>query len=422
MCNYFIQLNNGFKINIIPVDNTNFISLNICLRGGSFYDGRNASGASHLLEHICFKKCGNMNQQELNAQMLRMGTEMQGKTYFDMIKFKLTADYSEFKEALNYIRNMYTPLKLSYKEFNDEKKTVLNQFEFDYPLSFAGNAKKKILNTEPWISDIKGTLSSVKKLGVNRIAEMHRNLFSAENSQLFIAGNLNHKDIAYITELFKDVPNQPAVPIKEFSYNKLFNRDDSDIIIKYKSGCFSNVFISFDIAGEYALAADLILAAFADGYASYLYNAMVDENYYTNCIYCDLDRYNAFSLMTFEFECRYDDLVSSIQLFFDCLKKFMDKLSENDYIYAQKFMRNKYLAFSESAEASANAISFSNFALGKSYASCSDIINAFQKITFSDFKEAALNIFDKSNFSCCIEYASKRADIYRTICSGLTSL
>ena len=78
-----ITLNNGLKVLVYPMLNTHSVTIGLYIKAGSGYEKGRFVGTTHLLEHLHFRKCGNLSQEELYYKMERIGSTLRAVTIYN---------------------------------------------------------------------------------------------------------------------------------------------------------------------------------------------------------------------------------------------------------------------------------------------------------------------------------------------------
>lgn len=82
-------LRNGLSVLLYNMPNTHSVTVGLYIKAGSGYKSEYIAGISHLLEHLHFRRCGQISQEELYYKMESMGSTLRGATYRDFISFTM---------------------------------------------------------------------------------------------------------------------------------------------------------------------------------------------------------------------------------------------------------------------------------------------------------------------------------------------
>ena len=82
-------LNNGFHIASFSMPNTHSITVGLYIRAGSKYESFEENGITHFLEHLHFRRLGDLSQQDLYYNMESIGGTLRAQTGRDYLKFSM---------------------------------------------------------------------------------------------------------------------------------------------------------------------------------------------------------------------------------------------------------------------------------------------------------------------------------------------
>ena len=94
------ELPNGMTLLCWPQEHLHGIEFGLYLKGGSVYETEDSQGVSHLLEHLCFRRLGELDHNGLQRLLNRFGAEMDGMTAAEALVFRMTVLPRFFDGAL----------------------------------------------------------------------------------------------------------------------------------------------------------------------------------------------------------------------------------------------------------------------------------------------------------------------------------
>ena len=176
-------LDNGLKLITYEVEGDIF-SIGLAVKVGSLYENRKTSGISHLIEHMLFKGTKNRSIDEFNSDLEELATEMDIYTSYDQTVLSIDVIKSKSEKALEVISDMIINPSFDEKEFNLEKKVVLEEIKMgeDDPEDLAYQGLYKEAYPSNWYNYyIAGDEISVKGIKRNDAINHHKKYYVPNN-------------------------------------------------------------------------------------------------------------------------------------------------------------------------------------------------------------------------------------------------
>ena len=194
-------LQNGITLRSCQLGNTHSITLMLMLRGGAAWEPARQKGITHLVEHLCFRRCAGMCQEEFYDKVECTGGYLRGITYRDRVLFEITVSPSHFNEAADILRNLFQENGWTYEDIRREKAVVFRQMEDgnDYCLE---TMISDLFNHSPCGEPVAGTRKKLEKLTRPQIEAHKAELFRSKNREIILAGPISPDHIRYAREVF----------------------------------------------------------------------------------------------------------------------------------------------------------------------------------------------------------------------------
>lgn len=122
-------LSNVIKVFYIALPNTHSISIGLYIKVGSMYENHSNNGITHLLEHLHFRRLGNMNQDQLYTKMESIGSTLRAATYKDFVRFYMKIRPKFLKESVSIFQELLSYYEWEEEDLEKEKEVVLCQLE-----------------------------------------------------------------------------------------------------------------------------------------------------------------------------------------------------------------------------------------------------------------------------------------------------
>lgn len=186
-------LDNGLRV-CITKEACKKVGCAAAFRAGTVYERGGERGITHMAEHMMFRRLGGTPQRELYMQTRRMGTNMRGSTYRDMLYFGISACKGELDNQLKLIGSIFQTPQWTQSDFVQERKVVLKQISNRYYGQIERYVFEKYM-PENIGGYIMGGQSDVEALTLEQLMRFHREMISTENACAVIYGDLSKDDI-----------------------------------------------------------------------------------------------------------------------------------------------------------------------------------------------------------------------------------
>jgi predicted Zn-dependent peptidase len=202
---YFTKkLDNGLEIVVIPMKNgSNVITTDIFYKVGSGDEVMGKSGIAHMLEHLNFKSTKNLKAGEFDEIVKGFGGVNNASTGFDYTHYYIKSSSKNLSKSLELFAELMQNLNLKDKEFQPERKVVLEERYWrtdNQPtgyLYFRLFNSAFIYNSYHWTPI--GFIDDIKNWTIEEIKEFHKTYYQPQNAVIVVAGDIEPK------EVFKEV-------------------------------------------------------------------------------------------------------------------------------------------------------------------------------------------------------------------------
>lgn len=190
-------LPNGLRILMVPMKNTETVTVVIMIGVGSRYETEREAGLSHFIEHMMFKGTKKRpTTLDISETLDSIGGEFNAWTSVDKTMYYAKVDAKHIGTALDVVSDMYLNSKIEEAEIEREKGTIiqeLNMYE-DTPTVdveiVLGNLLYKKNPLGRSIIGLKKTIASFKR---KDFVDYISRFYVANDTVICIAGNFDEK-------------------------------------------------------------------------------------------------------------------------------------------------------------------------------------------------------------------------------------
>lgn len=279
------HLDNRLKVILVKRDIFPIVSVQVWFRVGASSEMDGKSGIAHFLEHMVFKGTKNLKPGEFSRIIKSLGGEDNAVTSWDYTMYYVNVPSQHIVKVLEILKEIVFDVVFDEKEFNNEKKVILEERRMRYeddPFGqffedFLYNSFKRINYRRPVI----GWEEDIRKLRVEDLVEFYNSFYSPVNAILVIVGNI---DKAYVKREIKRIfevssknltqQKERAENITEFGTGKVeFKTERKDanskaIIVGFRTP-------SYRLAPKDVASLEVLSYILADGRGARLYRDLV---------------------------------------------------------------------------------------------------------------------------------------------------
>jgi predicted Zn-dependent peptidase len=203
-------LPNGMRVVLVPLKDTETITVMILAETGSEYEEKAQNGISHFLEHMCFK--GTIKRphfKDISHELDNLGSSYNAFTSSDHTGYYAKAHWSKTSNLLDIISDIYLHSTFPEEEIEREKGVVIEEINMyeDRPQSKVWEVfSEAVFGDQPAGRTILGTKETVSAITRDDLIAYHKKYYVPEATTLVISGRMDEKKITKeVEEIFSSV-------------------------------------------------------------------------------------------------------------------------------------------------------------------------------------------------------------------------
>lgn len=244
------ELPNGMTLLCWPQDHLHGIEFGLYLKGGPVYETEDSQGVSHLLEHLCFRRLGELDHDGLQRLLNRFGAEMDGMTAAEALVFRMTVLPRFFDGALALFTRFFARAPWTAEEIAKEKQVVLRQIE-QAEEDFEDAVDRAWRETSGGVFPRMGTADAIANMDEFTIFNWQQLIFQPQNACLVLTGNFSEGMELAAIEALSELTNYTDEPPFDQPVPLGFTLRDaeSDLVIDEEGGQ-ACVQLAFDVDSD----------------------------------------------------------------------------------------------------------------------------------------------------------------------------
>lgn len=210
-------LKNGLTVLLQESHSAPVISMNLCCKVGSRYEGPREGGMCHLIEHMIFKGTPTYPVGEIARQVEASGGDINAYTSFDETVFYINMASRYLDEGLKILADAALNPLFDAEELTREKEVVVEEISRaeDSPAQqVSEDLFRTAFTRHPYGRPIAGTRESVRAISRAELLSFYKKWYVGPNLILVIAGDFDTAKMRrHIQKLFGGFPakNAPRV-------------------------------------------------------------------------------------------------------------------------------------------------------------------------------------------------------------------
>jgi predicted Zn-dependent peptidase len=201
-----IILDNGLKLLVAPMKTTRIISVNVFVKIGSRYETIDNNGITHFIEHMLFR--GTVRRPDMlsiSKEIDAIGGDINAATAKEYSHFYVDVLDKHFEKALDVLSDILHNSRFDKSDIEIEKKTILeeNRMYKDLPSRYVRELYDKLLyGRQPLGFSILGEEKILRRVSRKDILNYWGKNFVSTNTIISIAGNVNVEKVQALTNKY----------------------------------------------------------------------------------------------------------------------------------------------------------------------------------------------------------------------------
>ncbi len=211
---------NGLRAIVVPMENTEAVTLLVLVGTGSRYEDKDIGGISHFLEHLFFKGTKSRpTPGQISRTLDKIGAVYNAFTSKEFTGFWVKSAFSEFDIALDIVSDILLEPIFKKEEIEKERGVIFQEKNMreDMPYARAADILENVLYGDtPLGRDIIGTEESIGKIKRDQIVNYLKAYYFGSNAVVAVAGNIGAKDaFVKLEKAFRKMPRGKIRPKKK---------------------------------------------------------------------------------------------------------------------------------------------------------------------------------------------------------------
>lgn len=409
---------NGLRFLEIPLNSTRAVTILILVGVGSSFEKRETNGISHFIEHMFFK--GTKKRPDpikLIEEIDRIGGMRNAFTGKEMTGYWVKVEKSYLEIALDWISDIFLHSKIPEKELEKEKGVILQELNMvlDNPLIYIADLWEETLyGDQPagWL--ILGRKENIKRFKRRDLINYINSHYSPKNTVVVAAGNIEKDLSRKIKKYFSEFDNKKS-PSKVKTEEK---QEKPQVKILRKETDQTHLALGVRAYSVFhpQRFTQKILADLLGGFSSSrIFSEVRQKRGLAYYVGTESEAYSDRGYVVTFAGVSHEDVEKTIKIILREYKRLKEKLvSKKELKKAKDHFQGTLFLSLESSDAIASFYGIQELILGK-ILKPSDIIKKVEKITSSDIRRVANDIFQPQRLNLSLIGPLKNKDKFEKL-------
>jgi predicted Zn-dependent peptidase len=418
-------LNNGLRVVLAPMENSEAITIQVLVGVGSRYEPKKINGISHFLEHMFFKGTKSRPKPgQVHKDLNKIGAAYNAFTSKENTGFWVKSSAKDFDVGLNVVSDILLEPLFKNEEIEKERNVIIqeiNMIEDDPPRKIISDLENVLYGNQPVGWDISGKKETVRSIKRTDIIKYKSDNYLSENMIVVVAGNFDkNTTFKKIQKSFKRIKkgrNKPAEKVK------VFQKSPQIKIIKKQSDQthFALALKGYDMFDEKRYALNILAAILGGNMSSMLFTEIREKLGLAYYVYAYGDQYTDCGYLGMAAGIPHDKFKKVIRIIIKIIKNIKEKgISKKDLDFAKSFIRGQMALSFETSDQIASFVSNQEL-FYKKILQPEEILKKLEKVSQNDILRVTRDIFrpDKINMAVIGQQEGREQKIWKKILQSI---
>jgi len=399
-------LKNGMRVVVVPMKDTNTVTVLTLVEAGSKYEEKNKNGISHFLEHMSFKGTTRRPSPAIiHKELDSLGAESNAFTAQEITAYYAKAEYHQYDRILDVISDMYLNPIFPEAEIQKEKGVILQEISMneDLPQRDVGRLLNKLLyGDQPAGWSVLGPAEVIRDMKREDFIKYRKQHYVAKATTVVIAGKCEPKKVFKDVEaVFKKIPTTPKTPKKKVKEVQ----KTPQLLIKQKKTDQAHLILGFraySIFDKRLPILKVLAAVLGRGMSSRLFHKLRDEMGACYYVHAQTDRYTDHGTFEVAVGVNSKRVNEVVEVIMKELKRFTVELVEDSELKKTKnlMIGRMYLGL-ETSDSLAEFYGIQEILKG-SIKTPEQSKSEIEQVTAKDIMKVAKEIFQNKNLNLAV--------------------
>lgn len=363
------------------------------------------NGIYHYIEHLFFRRLGDIPQSQLYYTLECLGTSLRGTTYAEYICFSITILPKYCCQVFDILIKIFEPQQWTMSDLREEKKVVLNQILCENYYDFRKIADRKYYQGTGYVYPVMGYASNARFWTKAKVEGYRKEIFDAGRAGFILTGAFPQEFYWSVIEKLSDLPSLGEFVFTQ-NYPTRFNQRNSetDCFLYQCNYAIADILLSFDVPENLDMCqVEFLSCMLGEGDGSVLSVSLREKLALTNEIYSTVCHSRNGNRLVIQCTTEQKNIIKCVRAILCEIKSFCTKIPEQSFLMAKPFLtENRAQLYDDSYEMMRFLVA--RFMYPGYFETLEDCICYYQQITLEELTVAAGELFTENNLFIAIAH------------------
>lgn len=391
------NISNGATLVMVPLEQTNTVTILLLVRTGSKNENDKNRGISHFLEHMFFKGTSRRpTTLDISKELDRVGGVFNAFTGKEYTGFWVKVNASNFDLAADVISDILLASKFDQTEIDKERGTIIEEMNMylDNPIMYVPTLFENVLyKGQPLGFDEIGNRETINSVQRKDFIEYYDNYYSSENIVIAVSGNIRNKEVmSKIDRYFRGI--QKSKSVKQASAYD--DQSSPQMLINSRKTDQTHICIgvrAYGIENEDKYALNIISAILGGNMSSRLFTSVREKNGLAYYIHTNCENYKDVGYLVTQAGLSNEKCIKATSIILNEYKRIRDfNISKDELADAKEYLKGRMTIALESSDAMASFVAMQELYSGK-ILTPGEKFDKIDAVTIEDIKRVCGDIF-----------------------------
>ncbi|MBP3392299.1 MAG: insulinase family protein [Clostridia bacterium] len=334
------KLNNGLTLYSYQNSDLHSVTMAVVFPVDPNVLNKTQSGIYHYLEHLFFRRLGDIPQAQLYCTLECMGTTLRGVTYLEHICFYVTVLPKYCLQVFDILVKVFEEQKWNTSDLREERNVVVNQIQCDNYFDFYKIADRKYYQGTSYSYPIKGNISNTRFWTKSLVEHYRKKVFDVGRSGFIIAGAFDEKCYCSIVRKLSSYHSYGVCDFVKSNPVRFNQRNSVQDCFFYRSNYdVTDILMSFDISSDLNLCeVEFLSCILGEGDGSVLSISLRENLALTNEIYSSIVHSRNGNRLIIQCSATSENAKECIRQIFDVIHSFRKRIPERAFLMSKTFL------------------------------------------------------------------------------------
>ena len=412
-------LDNGLRVVLAPMNNTEAVTLLVLVGVGSRYETEKINGVSHFLEHLFFKGTKSRPKPgQIWRELDRIGAQKNAFTSKEYTGYYVKAAAKHFDIGLDVVSDILLEPLFKKEEIEKERGVILQEIAMyeDNPQRQAYDLFEDLMyGDQPAGWDTAGTPETVNNIKRDDILKYKNSHYHASNAVVAVAGNID-PEVAFskVERAFKNMSDGRKI-------TKLKVRErQKNPRVKFKKKDLDQTHLrlgarSYEMYDERRYALQVLATILGGNCSSYLWREIREKRGLAYYVGASAEEYTDSGYLLATAGVAHENLPKAVKKIVEIMRHLRTKgVSDKEINFAKEYIRGSMALAFETTDEVATFLSSQELFYKKIMAP-EDILRKIEAVKRSDIIKVAKDIFRPEKINLAAIGPHEEGQVYEKI-------